>query len=69
MPWNPKDATQFTKKAKSAKKKRRFSHVANSMLAAGKSEGSAIRAANAAVAGTAKRHERPKVTRSDAPRR
>jgi hypothetical protein len=50
MPWGPKDATEFTKKAKSAKAKRQFSHVANSALKRGASEGSAIRQANAAVA-------------------
>lgn len=50
MPWTAKDATRHTKKADSPKKKRQFAHVANSMLKAGKSEGAAIRAANAAVA-------------------
>jgi len=54
MPWEPKDATRFTKKAKTPKKKRQFSHVADSMLDRGESEGSAIKAANAVVAGTAK---------------
>jgi uncharacterized protein YdaT len=49
MPWTAKDAKRHTKKAKSAKKKRQWSHVANSMLSSGKSEGAAIRAANAAV--------------------
>lgn len=49
MPWKPSDATRFTKKARSAKRKRQFSHVANSMLKRGKSEGAAIRAANAVV--------------------
>lgn len=50
MPWKAKDATKFTKKAKSKVAKRQFAHVANSMLERGESEGSAIRAANAAVA-------------------
>lgn len=49
MPWTAKDAKRHTKKAGSAKKKRQWSHVANSMLKAGKSEGAAVRAANAAV--------------------
>lgn len=49
MPWNAKDAKKHTKKAKSKKQKRQWSHVANSMLASGKSEASAIRAANAVV--------------------
>jgi uncharacterized protein YdaT len=50
MPWKPKDATKFTKKATSKIAKRQFSDVANSMLARGADEGAAIRAANAAVA-------------------
>ena len=50
MPWKPKDATNFTKKAKSKVAKRQFADVANSMLERGESEGAAIRAANAAVA-------------------
>lgn len=49
MPWNPKDAKRFTKKAKSAKKKRQWSHVADSMLKRGESEGAAIRAANGVI--------------------
>lgn len=50
MPWTAKDATRFTHKANTPRKKRQFSHVANSMLRRGASEGSAIRAANAVVA-------------------
>jgi uncharacterized protein YdaT len=50
MPWDPKDATDHTKKAKDPKSKRQFAHVANSALKRGASEGSAIRQANAAVA-------------------
>ena len=49
-PWGPGDATRFTKKARSAKKKRQFSHVANSILERTGDEGRAIRGANAAVA-------------------
>ena len=49
MPWTAKDAKRHTKKAATPKKKRQWSKVANSMLASGKSEGSAVRAANAAV--------------------
>jgi hypothetical protein len=44
MPWKPKDATKFTKKATSKIAKRQFSDVANSMLKRGESEGAAIRA-------------------------
>ncbi len=50
MPWSPKDATRFTKKAASPKAKRQFSKVANKVLATTGNEGRAIRAANAAVA-------------------
>lgn len=53
MPWEPSDATKHTKKANTAKKKRQWADVANSALASGDSEASAIRQANAAVAGTA----------------
>jgi uncharacterized protein YdaT len=49
MPWKPSDATRHTKKAKSAKAKRQFAHVANSMLKRGASEGAAIRAANGVI--------------------
>jgi hypothetical protein len=54
MPWAASEAPRFTKKARSAKKKRQWSHVSNSMLERGSSEASAIKAANAAVAGTAR---------------
>ena len=49
MPWAAKDAKRHTKKAGSAKKSRQWSHVANSALERGASEGSAIRQANAVV--------------------
>jgi hypothetical protein len=49
MPWKPGAAKRHTKKATTAKKKRQWSKVANSMLKRGASEGSAVRAANAAV--------------------
>ena len=49
MPWKVKDASSFTKKAKTPKAKRQFAHVANSMLESGASEGAAIRAANGVV--------------------
>ena len=50
MPWNAKDATKHTKAAKSAHLKRQWAAAANASLKAGKSEGAAIRIANAAVA-------------------
>jgi hypothetical protein len=49
MPWNPKDATRHTKKAKSAKGKRQWSDVANSVLKRTGDEGRAVREANAVV--------------------
>lgn len=49
MPWEPSDATRFTKKANTPAKKRQWAHVANSALASGDSEASAIRQANSAV--------------------
>jgi hypothetical protein len=50
MPWSARDAKKHTKKANTAKKKRQWSHVANSVLKRGGSEGSAVRQANAVVA-------------------
>jgi hypothetical protein len=58
MPWSPSDAKRHTRKATTAKKRRQFAHVANSMLSRGSSEGSAIRAANAAVARSGRRKGR-----------
>ena len=58
MPWKPSDAKRHTKKANTPKKKRQFAHVANSVLERGGSEGSAIRQANAVVAGKAKHRGR-----------
>jgi uncharacterized protein YdaT len=55
MPWKPSDATRHTKKARSAKAKRQFAHVANSMLKRGASEGAAIRAANGVIKKRGKR--------------
>jgi uncharacterized protein YdaT len=49
MPWDAKDAKRHTKKAKGGKSSRQWSHVANSMLDRGKSEGAAIAAANSVV--------------------
>lgn len=49
MPWGPKQATRFTKKADTPSKKRQFSHVADSALARGLSDKEAIMEANAVV--------------------
>lgn len=50
MPWNSRNATRHTRKAKSRKAKRQWAKVANRALARGDSEGSAVRQANAVVA-------------------
>lgn len=50
MPWKPKDAPAKTRKATTPKLQRRWTDVANDRLAAGQSEGAAIRQANAVVA-------------------
>ncbi len=49
MPWSPKDATGKTHAADTAKKKRMWAEIANSLLKKGASEASAIRQANAVV--------------------
>lgn len=49
MPWTPKDASRHTKKAKSAKHKRQWAHVADSVLRKTGDEGAAVRAANGVV--------------------
>lgn len=60
-PWTPKDAVRHTKKASTPKKKRQWADVADSELSRGQSDVTAIRAADAVVAGTAK-HRRNKDT-------
>lgn len=60
MPWEPSDATRHTKKAKSPVRKKQFAEVANSMLKRGASEGSAVRAANAAVKKSVRKHGQKK---------
>jgi uncharacterized protein YdaT len=49
MPWTAKDAPKHTRKTKSAKSKRQWAHIADSMLKRGESEGAAIRAANGVI--------------------
>jgi len=58
MPWGSGDATRHTRKASSPVAKRQWSHVANSMLKRGASEGAAVRAANAVVKRRGRRHRR-----------
>jgi len=50
MPWSTRDVSGKTKKAKSPKAKRQWTHVANSALKRGLSEGAAIREANSVAA-------------------
>lgn len=49
MPWDPKDATRHSRKAKSGAAKRQWSTTANAVLAKSGDEGKAVRIANAAV--------------------
>lgn len=53
MPWKNKDATRFTKKAKSAKSKRQWKDIANSVLKRGGSEKSAVMQASGVIGKTA----------------
>jgi hypothetical protein len=50
MPWKPSDATKHTSKASTAKLRRLWAHVANSVLSKSGDEASAVKQANAAVA-------------------
>lgn len=56
MPWTSKDAAKHTHKAKSEKRKRQWSEVANSILKRTGDEGRAVRGANAAVKKAKNRH-------------
>jgi hypothetical protein len=50
MPWKPKDAARFTKKARGKPKAARaFAHASNQALQSGKSEGAAVRIGNFAA--------------------
>lgn len=49
MPWTSSDSARHTKKAKSPKRRRQWSKVANSILERTGDEGRAVRGANAAV--------------------
>lgn len=49
MPWKPGDVSRHTKKARSPKRKRQWTHIANSALARGESEGAAIRMASGVI--------------------
>ncbi len=49
MPWKNSDARKFTKKARSKTAKKQWRAVANSALARGLSDASAVRMANSVV--------------------
>lgn len=50
MPWDPEDASSKTKKANTPKKRRQWSHIADSALARGESDATAIKEANGVLA-------------------
>lgn len=58
MPWTAKDASRFTKKARTPKSKRAFAHASNSVLRETGDEGRAVRAGNAAAATSARKSGR-----------
>lgn len=61
MPWSRNSQVKkHTRKAKTAKRKRQWRHIANSMLERGKSEGAAIRAANGVIKNGGKRKKHPR---------
>lgn len=49
MPWSASDARRHTKKARTPKQKRMWSHIANRLLGEGYSEGEAVRIANGVI--------------------
>ena len=49
MPWKPSQATKHDKQAKTPKLKRKWAHIANSVLESTGSEARAIRAASSKV--------------------
>ena len=61
MPWKPSEAKKHDRKANTPKKKRMWSHVANSMLKRTGDDAAAIRAANSVVKkSAAKRKAKPR---------
>ena len=63
MPWTSRDAQKKTRKAKSPKRKRQWSKVANSILERTGDDARAIRGANAAVKKAGKRKKTRKPSR------
>jgi hypothetical protein len=60
MPWKAKDAQRHTRKAKTAKRKRQWSDVANSVLQRTGDEAKAVRVANGVVKKEQVKHGKPK---------
>jgi uncharacterized protein YdaT len=58
MPWTVRDVPGKTKKAATPKRKRQWVDIANSALARGLPEATAIKMANGVVARTVKRKKR-----------
>lgn len=58
MPWSEKDASRHTKKATTAKLRRQWAAVANSVLEQTGDEGRAIAAADSAVARAKGKHRK-----------
>ena len=63
MPWTSSDAKRHTKKATTPARAKRWAAVANSALSSGKSEGSAVRIANAALKNRAQKKRNAKKKR------
>ena len=58
MPWTSRDAHRHTHRAKSARRSRQWSEVANSVLRRTGDEGAAVRAANGVVRKAGQRHKK-----------
>lgn len=64
MPWTDKDASRHTKKAKTEKQRGQWAKVANAVLKSTGDEGRAVRAANAAVAKSARKRRSARIPAS-----
>lgn len=63
MPWTSRDAKRHTHRAKSARRQRQWSEVANSVLRRTGDEGAAVRAANGVVRKTMMRRAGKRVSK------
>lgn len=59
MPWSTRDAYSHTKKANTPEMQNKWAKIANEALSQGKDEASAIKIANAAVADSPRRPQKP----------